>query len=59
MTTDIVIYRNPECGTSLNALSMIHDVEIGPLVEVTNLIRSSTWHSGSVGAGFQAACRRG
>ncbi len=30
--TDIVIYHNPECGTSRNALAMIHNAGIEPHV---------------------------
>lgn len=30
MTTDIVIYHNPECGTSRNALAMIRNAGIVP-----------------------------
>lgn len=32
MTTDIIIYHNPECGTSRNALAMIRNAEIEPHV---------------------------
>jgi len=32
MTTDIVIYHNPECGTSRNALAMIRNAGIEPHV---------------------------
>ena len=32
MTTDIVIYHNPECGTSRNTLAMIRNVGIEPHV---------------------------
>ena len=32
MTTDIVIYHNPECGTSRNALAMILNAGIEPHV---------------------------
>lgn len=32
MTPDIVIYHNPECGTSRNALSMIRNAGIEPHV---------------------------
>lgn len=32
MSTDIVIYHNPECGTSRNALSMIRNAGIEPHV---------------------------
>ena len=32
MTTDIVIYHNPECGTSRNALAMIRNAGIEPQV---------------------------
>lgn len=32
MTTDIVIYHNPECGTSRNALAMIRNTGIEPHV---------------------------
>lgn len=32
MTTDIVIYHNPECGTSSNALAMIRNAGIEPHV---------------------------
>ena len=30
MTTDIIIYHNPECGTSRNALAMIRNAGIEP-----------------------------
>lgn len=32
MTTDIIIYHNPECGTSRNALAMIRNAGIEPHV---------------------------
>jgi len=32
MTTDIVIYHNPDCGTSRNALAMIRNAGIEPHV---------------------------
>ena len=32
MTTDIVIYHNPECGTSRNTLAMIRNAGIEPVV---------------------------
>ena len=32
MTTDIVIYHNPECGTSRNTLAMIRNAGIEPHV---------------------------
>ena len=32
MSTDIVIYHNPECGTSRNALAMIRNAGIEPHV---------------------------
>ena len=32
MTTDIVIYHNPECGTSRNTLAMIRNAGIEPAV---------------------------
>ncbi|MBD3731069.1 MAG: arsenate reductase, partial [Sphingomonadales bacterium] len=32
MTSDIVIYHNPECGTSRNALAMIRNAGIEPHV---------------------------
>lgn len=32
MNTDIVIYHNPECGTSRNALAMIRNAGIEPHV---------------------------
>jgi arsenate reductase len=32
MTTDIIIYHNPECGTSRNALAMIRNPGIEPHV---------------------------
>lgn len=32
MTADIVIYHNPECGTSRNALAMIRNAGIEPHV---------------------------
>lgn len=32
MTTDIVIYHNPKCGTSRNTLAMIRNAEIEPHV---------------------------
>lgn len=32
MTTDIVIYHNPECGTSRNALAMIRNAGVEPHV---------------------------
>ena len=32
MTTDVVIYHNPECGTSRNALAMIRNAGIEPHV---------------------------
>ena len=32
MAVDIVIYHNPECGTSRNALAMIRDASIEPHV---------------------------
>ena len=32
MTTDIIIYHNPECGTSRNALAMIRNAGIEPQV---------------------------
>ena len=32
MTTDIVIYHNPECGTSRNTLAMIRNAGIAPHV---------------------------
>ena len=37
MTTDIVIYHNPECGTSRNTLAMIRNAGIEPhVVEYLN-----------------------
>ena len=33
MTTDIVIYHNPECGTSRNTLAMIRNAGICPSSE--------------------------
>ena len=32
MTTDVIIYHNPECGTSRNALAMIRNAGIEPHV---------------------------
>ena len=32
MTTDIVIYHNPECGTSRNTLAMIRNAGVEPAV---------------------------
>ncbi|PTD25943.1 arsenate reductase (glutaredoxin) [Sphingomonas fennica] len=32
MTTDIIIYHNPECGTSRNALAMIRNAGVEPHV---------------------------
>src|SRR3546814_2209988 len=32
MTTDIIIYHNPECGTSRNTLAMIRNAGIEPHV---------------------------
>lgn len=32
MTTDLIIYHNPECGTSRNALAMIRNAGIEPHV---------------------------
>ena len=32
MTTDIIIYHNPECGTSRNALGLIRNAAIEPHV---------------------------
>lgn len=32
MTTDIIVYHNPECGTSRNALAMIRNAGIEPHV---------------------------
>ena len=32
MTTDIIIYHNPECGTSRNALGLIRNADIEPHV---------------------------
>lgn len=32
MASDIIIYHNPECGTSRNALAMIRNAEIQPHV---------------------------
>ncbi|MBD3775355.1 MAG: arsenate reductase (glutaredoxin) [Rhodobacteraceae bacterium] len=32
MTSDIIIYHNPECGTSRNALAMIRNAKIEPHV---------------------------
>ena len=32
MATDIIIYHNPECGTSRNALAMIRNAGIEPIV---------------------------
>lgn len=32
MTTDIIIYHNPECGTSRNALAMIRNADVEPHV---------------------------
>lgn len=31
MSTDIIIYHNPECGTSRNALAMIRNAGIDPM----------------------------